>query len=64
MTGQPAAGLRLDFAAVYFKLHSDQDREHPARGYKGKRAAATRQYMEYGEEPHSAADKGIGWKAT
>jgi dTDP-4-amino-4,6-dideoxygalactose transaminase len=38
------------------KLHSDQDRE-------GKRAA-TRQYMEYGEEPHSAADKGIGLKAT
>ena len=45
------------------KLHSDQDREHPARGYKGKRAA-TRQYMEYGEEPHSAADKGIVLKAT
>jgi len=38
------------------KLYSDQDRE-------GKRAA-TRQYMEYGEEPHSAADKGIGMKAT
>ncbi|MBI5557159.1 MAG: ATP-dependent RNA helicase HrpA [Deltaproteobacteria bacterium] len=38
------------------KLHSDQDRE-------GKRAA-TRQYMEYGEEPHSAADKGIGLKAA
>jgi hypothetical protein len=46
-------------------LHSDQDRE-------GKRAA-TRQYMEYGEEPHSAADsvqfplegdKSIGLKAT
>jgi hypothetical protein len=39
-----------------FELHSDQDRE-------GKRAAM-RQYMEYGEEPHSAADKGIGLKAT
>ena len=37
------------------KLHSDQDREHPARGYKVQRAA-TRQYMEYGKEPRSAAD--------
>jgi 2-dehydropantoate 2-reductase len=36
------------------KGHSDQDRE-------GKRAA-TRQYIEYGEEPHSAAGKGIGLK--
>jgi excinuclease ABC subunit C len=40
----------------YSKLNSDQDRE-------GKRAA-TRQYIEYGEEPHSAVDKGIGLKAT
>ena len=37
------------------RLDSDQDREHPAWGDKGKRAA-TRQYMEYGEEPHRAAD--------
>ena len=48
-------------------------RERPTtRGYEGKRAA-TRQYLEYGEEPHGAADsvqsplegdKSIGLTAT
>lgn len=62
------------------RLDSDQDREYPARGDKGERAA--KQYLEHGEEPHRAAasvpsplgedsvqssleeDKGIGLKTT
>jgi flagellin len=59
--------------ASYSKLHSDQDREHPAREYKGKRAATrdstwstarsrTAQPIQF--NPPLRGNKGIGLKAT
>ena len=47
----------------YSSKHSDRDREHPTRGYKGKRSS-DESVHQYAEEQHSAAAKGIGLNAN